>query len=204
MFQDIEKLPRFGLRGSVVSEIAVGARRRTLPLVLAVSAMVGMSAGPVAAASYNPAYHADYGADCWLGNPYGININYVTMYAINATNAVDWQGVGWIPALYKYAANGTWSLVEWGTWRTGTTSETGRMNVMSIGLNGGGSGPGFSRSDQGYYRVAIWYRWFARPEIGLAQQDRFEWLAGPYYANGVGVALYPYCNFTQGTMVIGG
>jgi hypothetical protein len=192
---------------ATVASSALATLRRIAPPILGMTLFFGMSSSQVAASGYSPAYHDDRGADCWLTDPYGLSVKYITMYAINVTSAVDWQGVGWIPALYKQAANGTWNFVKWNDhWTTGMTSETGVWNLVPIGLNGGGTGQGFSipRSAQGNYRVAILYRWFARPEIGLAQQDRFEWLSGPYYANGVGAALYPYCGFSQGTTIIGG
>ncbi len=159
-----------------------------------------MPSGLVAAASYSPAYHSDSGADCWLTDPYGLNVNQVRINAINATGAFDWQTVGWVPALYKQGANGAWNFVLWGTWTTYSASESGGGNVV---VGGGGQGFSIPRSMPGNYRVAILYRWFVRPEIRLAQQDRFEWLTGPYHANG-GVALYPYCLYSQGTIIIGG
>jgi hypothetical protein len=178
-------------------------------LALAIG-MMPVATSSVAATSYDPAYHADSGVECWLSSgtnaDYGILLKPVSMFAINATSKVDSQTVGWIPALYKQTVNGSWAFVMWGSWNTFTVNEFGNVNQVNIGLDGGGGGQmfGIPKTLPGNYRIAIYYRWFARSGINLPQQDRFEWLSGPYYSFGIGVALYPYCGFTQGTTIIGG
>lgn len=181
-------------------------------LVLGIlQAFVGSFPARVAAdTGFSPAVHRDAGAQCWR---YGsgsdtLSVLWPTINAVNATGAFDQQKVSWTSYLYEWSWNGQgydWVYRSWsGVWNDFWTTENGPPpNILPAIVAGEQGGQTLRTTHDGYYRTAIGYWWYPRPEVGLSSQFRIRWV-DTHYDMVSSVSLYGWCDFTRGSMIIGG